>query len=652
MYRLILLAGLLLISTSLYSQSNSYSNFTDAVEVAQAYEKFFSEVQSIQGDYSIQTDLSDFKTKAQIGLNSMHPGSNIKNLKCEKVIDFTQSSSESLRRLLTAIYKADDKRSGPEWIDKVISEFKIMKVQFGIMQWEIFTDGISKPVKSIAVFDDKWNVLYDTKLANFIVHSESRDASETDNNSYNEANQIINQSSQTKSRLLTVSNFFGSVQFHYEVRVTAIVSPYITAATNDAEYNYFTNHVTCERINETGIPPSGQYPFVIFGTDGVPAVLFDNAVPYESPISITGGTGDRFNSGLYNVTGANGRNWSFTFDFSVSYGVGGIGITPVSNISPLSLGAVSNSSVNLLNYVYYYNIITSDLRAIFYDGGSLNADNFKILTGSGSGETGKVHITSKLQVGYYYLEDLNWVPSIFAPSSTAFDFSVQFLRGDHVLQPDYEMTSTNYNIAVGQIDTLRTRIKNNSHAVKIKGGSVSLNVASLNNHLTILSPATVAIDSIDTVSSKTINFIVRGNSSGTVTPQASISAMGWGWPVPPDVVINNIVSIDSNINVSPVGIVNVSLEIPENFRMYQNYPNPFNPVTKIKFDIPGKANPGNVTLRIYDNTGREVITLVNKQLNPGKYEADWNAVNYSSGVYYYKLIAGDFVEVKKMLLLK
>src|SRR4030095_9897421 len=120
MYRLILLAGLLLISTSLYSQSNSYSNFTDAVEVAQAYEKFFSEVQSIQGDYSIQTDLSDFKTKAQIGLNSMHPGSNIKNLKCEKVIDFTQSSSESLRRFLTAIYKVDDKRSGPEWIDKVI----------------------------------------------------------------------------------------------------------------------------------------------------------------------------------------------------------------------------------------------------------------------------------------------------------------------------------------------------------------------------------------------------------------------------------------------------------------------------------------------------------------------------------------------------
>ncbi len=113
----------------------------------------------------------------------------------------------------------------------------------------------------------------------------------------------------------------------------------------------------------------------------------------------------------------------------------------------------------------------------------------------------------------------------------------------------------------------------------------------------------------------------------------------------------------------PVGIQPISSEIPIQFSLSQNYPNPFNPVTKIKFDIPTPLNPpfakggtakpgGFVKLAIYDILGREVIILVNEQLKPGTYEVAWDASNYPSGVYFYKLSANGFVQTKRMVLIK
>ncbi len=99
----------------------------------------------------------------------------------------------------------------------------------------------------------------------------------------------------------------------------------------------------------------------------------------------------------------------------------------------------------------------------------------------------------------------------------------------------------------------------------------------------------------------------------------------------------------------PIGIKPISNNVPGKFALYQNYPNPFNPVTKIKFDIPKSSN---AKLVIYDVLGREVTTLVNEQLKPGSYEVDWNAANYSSGIYLYKLITAEFNEIRKMVLIK
>jgi photosystem II stability/assembly factor-like uncharacterized protein len=93
----------------------------------------------------------------------------------------------------------------------------------------------------------------------------------------------------------------------------------------------------------------------------------------------------------------------------------------------------------------------------------------------------------------------------------------------------------------------------------------------------------------------------------------------------------------------------ISSAIPGSFNLYQNYPNPFNPSTKISFDI---KNASDVKLIVYDIVGKEVKTLVNGFKQPGQYEVEFNAQDLSSGIYYYRISAGEFISTKKMLLVK
>jgi agmatine deiminase len=98
-----------------------------------------------------------------------------------------------------------------------------------------------------------------------------------------------------------------------------------------------------------------------------------------------------------------------------------------------------------------------------------------------------------------------------------------------------------------------------------------------------------------------------------------------------------------------VGVVQNGNNTPNSFALYQNFPNPFNPVTKIKFDVPRSTF---VNLKIYDVSGREVLTITSAQLNSGSYSYEWNASGFASGIYFYKLETKDFSSVKKMILIK
>ena len=89
--------------------------------------------------------------------------------------------------------------------------------------------------------------------------------------------------------------------------------------------------------------------------------------------------------------------------------------------------------------------------------------------------------------------------------------------------------------------------------------------------------------------------------------------------------------------------------LPEKFELHQNYPNPFNPTTIIKFQI---SELSFVTLKVYDVLGSEIATLVNEEKSVGGYEVEFDATTLPSGIYFYRLQAGDFIETKKMVLMK
>ena len=88
---------------------------------------------------------------------------------------------------------------------------------------------------------------------------------------------------------------------------------------------------------------------------------------------------------------------------------------------------------------------------------------------------------------------------------------------------------------------------------------------------------------------------------------------------------------------------------PEDFVLFQNYPNPFNPVTSIQYAVNSRQF---ITLKVYDILGNEIETLVNEEKPAGTFEVTWYAEGLPSGVYFYQLKAGSFIETKKMVLLR
>ena len=102
-------------------------------------------------------------------------------------------------------------------------------------------------------------------------------------------------------------------------------------------------------------------------------------------------------------------------------------------------------------------------------------------------------------------------------------------------------------------------------------------------------------------------------------------------------------------NLLITGIVTNSNEIPSEFRLSQNYPNPFNPSTIIRFSIPEESF---VTIKVFNTLGEEITTVINENIIAGNYEVEFDASKLPSGIYFYKLQAGSFVETKKMMLMK
>ena len=106
---------------------------------------------------------------------------------------------------------------------------------------------------------------------------------------------------------------------------------------------------------------------------------------------------------------------------------------------------------------------------------------------------------------------------------------------------------------------------------------------------------------------------------------------------------------DARLRTVPLTAVEDAEEVPLTYELGQNYPNPFNPSTTIEFSIPRE---GYVSLVVYDMLGRTIEKLIEGQYAPGLYRVQWNARAFSSGMYVYRIEAGDFVATRKLVILK
>ncbi len=220
----------------------------------------------------------------------------------------------------------------------------------------------------------------------------------------------------------------------------------------------------------------------------------------------------------------------------------------------------------------------------------------------------------------------------------------------------------NINIAV-------SRIIPQSGSSMISG---TITTVDSNNNIIPLSGATIIAQQNTTYRNAMItdfngNYTLDSLSNGTFT----ILATKIGYSMDSTTITTNGNSINSNhpkLKLNKVIKIHniLTSRVSNKLNLYQNYPNPFNPSTKIKFSVSflpltkGEANlpavrsqaGGFVRLTIFDILGREVTTLINETLQPGTYEIKWDASKYSSGIYFYELVLGNYKNVKKMLLIK
>ena len=245
-----------------------------------------------------------------------------------------------------------------------------------------------------------------------------------------------------------------------------------------------------------------------------------------------------------------------------------------------------------------------------------------------------VHSSAKL-----FTWDLNSQHTLAAVSpqtfaSTRYVFNNWSNNGDSSQTVTIGTSTTNYTVNYKTQFKLIANFTPGGLPVTINGGNIFYDSASS----VTFSPSPLAL-TYNNMEYYFQRWNGSGNGSYTGTnPVVTISSFN-----------NIIVQTAVYDTIPPIGIQNLNTGIPKEFTLHQNYPNPFNPATKIKFDVP-KFSP--VSIKMYDVIGNEVAVIYNGELAPGYYEAEFNASEFASGVYFYRIDAGDFTSVKRMVLVK
>lgn len=201
-------------------------------------------------------------------------------------------------------------------------------------------------------------------------------------------------------------------------------------------------------------------------------------------------------------------------------------------------------------------------------------------------------------------------------------------------------------LTVGQTATYTFTVTRTSGSNSVGGMDVAVSSGTLgvgtSTGIKLLSGEIVHSTAFSSGSTTTKTFTFTApNTVGTVT-MAAVGAKGSNPP-------NWNHATNLTINVTPVSGITKTEETANSYKLEQNFPNPFNPVTKINYSIPKSSK---VTINIFDILGQRVASLVDERQDAGSYSVDFNASELSSGVYYYKIDAGEFSSIKKMTLVK
>ncbi|MFH1194392.1 MAG: T9SS type A sorting domain-containing protein [bacterium] len=242
----------------------------------------------------------------------------------------------------------------------------------------------------------------------------------------------------------------------------------------------------------------------------------------------------------------------------------------------------------------------------------------------------------------------NWNLNVFDANADA-DFEIDAAAGNSAKVSINQSTGTNWHVQLSQSLDIH---KNYKYRIQFSGKASSSKTIEYVLQETI-APYTIYFSkqAALTTTSKTFSDSVIINKDDFVKLEFFLGNCGTG-----DVWIDDVSIIES-----PKVIVDVEYDetnTPWDFKLFQNYPNPFNPTTTIKFSIPSGietrhgASLQHVTLKIFDILGSEVTMLVNEPKEPGTYEVEFNASQLSSGVYFYRITAGNFIETKKLVFLK
>ncbi len=213
-----------------------------------------------------------------------------------------------------------------------------------------------------------------------------------------------------------------------------------------------------------------------------------------------------------------------------------------------------------------------------------------------------------------------------------FDSEVTFdsLKVGQTVEIKYVKTILNENLAVKiEIEKEPGDVEFSGVVTLISSSNIQLSIPSftLNSNTQFLSTTYSPIVSSSIQVGQAVTIWANEDNSGNLRAEQVLQVTG------------EITAINGNGNNN----------LPTEFELKQNYPNPFNPATKISFSLP---QPENVVLKVYNIVGQEVASLVNEHMNAGQHEVTFNAAKLASGIYFYRLKAGSFVSVKKMMFLK